>query len=198
MNDLKKIEKDSNIIEKNRLDNFIESNQKLISVLGIFTALTVFTANLQFKAFGYALSFIFMSITLIIWIEVLEKFPKGNAHWRLKIFETLLSFSFFGLILYWLLSYREIWHQIMFFPLTIILTTLLISIFTYPIKKYDLFNRFFKTKPGKLKIIRHLLFLIIVIFFFYVSFWLATLISPPVNSLLDQMREEITKWIPKS
>ena len=102
MNDLNEIEKDAQIIKKNRLDEFIESNQKLISVLGVFTALTVFTANLQFKVFGYALSFIFMSITLIIWVELLEKFPKGDAHWRLKIFETLLSFSFLALILYWL------------------------------------------------------------------------------------------------
>lgn len=198
MNDLNEIEKDAQIIKKNRLDEFIESNQKLISVLGVFTALTVFTANLQFKVFGYALSFIFMSITLIIWVELLEKFPKGDAHWRLKIFETLLSFSFLALILYWLLSYREIWHKIMFFPLTIIFATLLINIFTIPIKKYDRFNRFFKTKPGKLKIIRHLLFLIIIIFFFYVSLWLATIISPYINSLLDEMREEILKWVPKS
>ncbi len=43
--------------EKVSLASFIDANQKLISVLGIFTAISVFASNLPLKPVGYALSF---------------------------------------------------------------------------------------------------------------------------------------------
>jgi len=54
---------------KNSLSDYVENNSKLISVLGVFTALTVFTNNLSIKPIGYALSFVFLTITIIIWVE---------------------------------------------------------------------------------------------------------------------------------
>lgn len=198
MEELDKDKKPSTTKNQNTLTNFIEQNQKIISVLGVFTALTVFTANLSFRAFGYALSFIFLSLTLLLWIEVLEKFPKGEANWRLKIFEILLSYTFLGIILYWLLSYREIWHSVMYLPVSIILATIFTSIVTWPIKKYDLFNIIFRTKPTKRKFIRYTLYLIIILGILFISVQIANIISPPINALLVELREKFIKWVPQS
>jgi hypothetical protein len=184
--------------DKITLTKFIEDNQKLISILGVFTALTVFTANLSVRALGYVLSFIFLSLTLIIWIELLEKFPRGDANWRLKLFEILLSYSFLGIIIYWLLAYPDIWNSFMFMPLGIILASIFISLLTAPIKKYNLFNRFFKTKPGKLKIVRYALFLSIISVVLAISFKISFAIAPPINEMLDTVRDKVINWIPKS
>lgn len=184
-------------VERSTLSQFIESNQKLISVLGVFIALTVFTANLSFRAIGYALSFMFLTLTLIIWIELLEKFPSGEANWRLKVFEILLSYSFLGIIFYWLLAYREIWHSVLFLPLTIILATTITGVLTFPIKKYDLFNRFFNTKPGKLKIVRYVLFLLIIFFVLGISLRISFIISPPINKFLISFIRRLSIGYPR-
>jgi len=195
---VKKKDLEENEIKKNTLFDFIEQNHKIISVLGVFIALTVFTANLSFQAIGYALSFLFMAITIIVWMELLERFPKGESTWRFKTFENLLNYSFFGIIFYWLISYREIWKNIMFIPLTIILAAMLTSLLTLPIKKYDLFDRVFRTKPGKLKVIRYILFLLILFIVLHISFWIAFIISPPINYFFDQLHNEMIKWIPQN
>jgi hypothetical protein len=184
--------------EKNTLSKFIDDNQKLISVLGVFTALTVFTASLPLKVVGSMLSFMFLTLTLIIWTEVLEKFPKGEATWRLGLFEQILAYSFLGIIAYWLLSYREIWHSIMVIPLAIVIMTILNGIVTYPLKKYNLFDRVTGVKPGKLKIVRHILFFFIILLPFCFSIWLAIVITPSINQFLDSAYVEIAKQLPKS
>jgi hypothetical protein len=90
------------------LYTFVEENHKLLTVLGVFTALTVFAANLPLRPLGSMLSFLFMALTVTLWLELLERFPSKAAGWRMDWFETLLSFTVF--ILYsigWSISARS-------------------------------------------------------------------------------------------
>jgi len=83
------------------LFDFIEENQRLITVLGVFTALTVFSSNLPLKPFGYVLSFMFMSLTVLLWLELWQKFPTKSGSWRLTVFENVLPFTVLAVIAYW-------------------------------------------------------------------------------------------------
>jgi uncharacterized membrane protein len=182
---------------KNTLSKFIEDNHKLISVLGVFTAITVFSGNMQLRTLGYVLSFIFLLITLIIWTELLEKFPKGTATWRLTAFEDLLAFSFLGILLHWFVAYRDIWHYVMPLFLTIVLATILLGLFSHFIKKFDIFNRVFHVKAGGFKFLRYVLLLTIILLVFWGSMIIAAVITQPINKVLDNIHEQIEKNIPE-
>lgn len=147
--------------EKKSLTEFIEQNHKLISVLGILTALTVFTYNLPLKLLGYLLSFGFLFLTILVWFELWAKFPKKPTSWRLSNFESTLQFLIFGLVIYWFLAYREIWHYLLVFPLWLVSVYLI----TWPILKYKLFKDE-KKKSRMSNFLRYLVGVLVVFFAF--------------------------------
>jgi hypothetical protein len=184
------------VAEKNSLGKFLEENQRLITVLGVFTALTVFTTNLPLKPIGYLLSFVFLALSLIVWIELLERFPRGEATWKLRVFESLLAYSFMGIFLYWLLAYRELWEKAMPFALAIIISIILTNVVTYPIRKYDVFDRLLGTKSRVLKFVRHALFWIIIVSVLFVSLLIGFVIAPIINHALDNLYNDAIKMFP--
>jgi hypothetical protein len=183
---------DKSKLKENSLSDFIETNHKLLTILGVFTALTVFSFNLPIKQYGYGLSFILFALTLLVWLEVWSKFPSGPGSFKLIWFENLLSFLILGIFLYWLLDFRGIWKDF----LVVFLFVIFMSIFSLIMKKYDVFNRLFNTSPGKRKNLRYFLGLIIIITLFSISWKIAFLISPPVNSCLDSIYKTFQTPIP--
>lgn len=171
-------------LKKPSLTDYIEENQKLISVLGVFAALSVFSLTFSIKAIGYVLSFVFLTLTVIVWIELWTKFPKKPVSGLLSIFEWLLMVSTFGVCFYWLLAYRDIWEGIMVFVLWIIL----LSLMSYPISRFKLIDKIFGTKLSKYKIIRILFGLIIVFILLQLSIIGASFLAKPVNTLLEEMQ----------
>ncbi len=130
---------------ENTISTFVEVNHKLITVLGVFTALTVFAANLPLRPFGNILSFMFLALAILVWLELWAKFPKGAVTWRLNWFENILSYAVMIIIAYWFLSFRDIWR--IWLPFLIAL--LFLAGFSMVMKRYDVFDRLFKTEPGK-------------------------------------------------
>lgn len=178
---------------KNSLSEYIEENSKLISVLGVFTALTVFTYGLPIKPLGYALSFVFLSISVVVWIELWTKFPPEPSSWRLVLFENILSYSILGIIVYWLLAYREIWRIILVFPIWMIL----VSIIGYPLSKYKIFNKIAGYKIAKYQVVRILFGLVLLLFVTIIAGLIAIKLSPWINHGLDEMRNGIDKLMDK-
>ncbi|SRR5581483_313252 len=174
------------------LTDFVDENSKLISALGVFTALTVFSTNLTLKPYGYALSFAFMTLTVLLWLELWGKYPARRGSWRLTWFENILFLTVLAVVFYWLLEFRTIWHEF----LQSLLFLIILAPIGYLIKKFDLFNRVFHTEPGKLKLFRYLLAILIGLVIMYISYYLANLIAPPLNTVLDQMREFINTTSP--
>jgi len=91
----------------------IEENHKLLSVLGVFTALTVFTGSSLFTRnavnalIGYLLSFMFMTISILVWIEVWRRFSSLSRPKSLQL--VLFNITLLGIVVvivfYWLFSY---------------------------------------------------------------------------------------------
>jgi len=177
----------SNRNSKNTLSDFIEVNQKLLSVLGVFTALTVFTSNLPLKPVGQGLSFIFLALTLLIWTELVQKFPSGTSTWRLILFENLILFCVFGVFAYWMLAYREIWRVFIAIPLLIIFSSIGLGIVSFVSKKYNVFNRLFRTTSDRLIFLRFIGLMLIFILVTTASWHVSLAISPSINHILDKI-----------
>jgi hypothetical protein len=174
------------------LTDFIESNHKLLTILGVFTALTVFSVNLTIKPLGYILAFIYFTMTILVWLEIWSKFPAGTGSWRLFWFENIISFLMLFIIAYWLIEYRSIWKYFLM-PLLFIIIT---GIFSVIIKKFNIFNRLFHTKPGKLKFLRYLFGVLIMIVVLFLSIYLVSFFAPPTNTFLDGLRNYLATPLP--
>jgi hypothetical protein len=89
------------------LHAFIEENHKILSVLGVFTALTVFARGLPLTGMGQVLSFFFLTLTVLLWIEIMTRYPKP-ASTRLIWFENIVTATVFLTAGYWLVEYYAI------------------------------------------------------------------------------------------
>ena len=167
------------------LASFIEDNHKLLTTLGVFTALTVFASNIDPKPVGNILSIFFLTLTVLIWLEVWERFPPRNGSWRLLWFESVLSFSVLAILGIWLFYLSSV---SMF--LTLFMFLIISSFITWIMNRFDLFNRLFQTEPGKRKYLRYTLGLVLLIAMFFISYYLAKIASPPVQQFFDYLREE--------
>ena len=92
---------------KKTLKDFIEGNQRLLTVMGVFVALTAFFSSKS--QFGIYLSFISFIMFLLLYWEFWISFPKSEeSSTNLKVFEyfsMLLLFFVTGQIL---ISYKDI------------------------------------------------------------------------------------------
>jgi len=132
--------------EKNTLSEFVENNNRLLSAVGLFTALTIFATSLEIEILGAFLSFLLLSATVILWMELLEKFPaSAPATAKLTWFESTLSLAMLVVVFYWLLQFRGFWRSLLVIPIVLVLAAL----FSAVLKRFDVFNRAFSTKPGK-------------------------------------------------
>jgi hypothetical protein len=163
------------------LAEFVEENQKLITVLGVFTALTIFSSNLSLKPFAHALSFMFMTLSVLLWLELWGKYPSSPGNWTLTWFENILFLTVLAFIAYWLIAFRDIWDKL----LAILLFGLILAPFSWLLKKYNIFNRLFRTQPGKLRPLRYLFGIAIGLAVLYFSLQLAYVVASPVNRVLD-------------
>lgn len=169
------------------LSKFVEDNEKLINVLGVFTAITVFVSELRLQIFGYVLSFAFMAVTVILWLELWGKFPSGKGDWKLIWFENILTLTVMALILYWLIDFRDIWRE----ALVLFIFSIISAVFSIVMKRFGIFNKLFHTQDGKLKWLRYTLGLIIILIILYTSLIIAYAITPSINNVLDSINESI-------
>ncbi len=169
------------------LTKFIEDNEKLINALGVFVAITVFVGELRLRAFGYVLSFVFMTLTVLLWIELWSKFPSERGDWKIILFENILSLGVLASFVYWLTDFRDIWHELLIFFIFSIIS----SLFSIVMKKFKIFNKLFHTQPNKLKWLRIVFGIIVLTIILSSSFLLAQLIAPTVNEIFDSINQSI-------
>lgn len=84
------------------LSEFIEDNHKLISVLGIFSAITVFSASLDFLPGKQFLTGMLLTLSVLLWIELVGKFPSEKVTGLLTWFENILSLTVAFIVISWL------------------------------------------------------------------------------------------------
>ncbi len=182
--------------KENTLGDFVEDNSKLLSAVGLFTALTVFSSTLEPRVVGAFLSFLFLSATVVLWFELMEKFPAGTpATGRLTWFETILSFAMLVVVFYWLLQFRGFWRSWLIIPIALILAAIVSGV----LKRFDVFNRAFAAKPGEKRRWRYFVafsvFAVSILGAIYLSALIVQRIGPPLDTLrqvLEEMPLEVT------
>ena len=169
------------------LSKFVDDNEKLINVLGIFTAITMFVSELRLQAFGYALSFMFMTLTVILWLELWGKFPSEAGDWKITWFENILSVTVLALLIYWVIDFRDIWHDFLF----ILIFGVLSAILSIVMKKLNFFNRLLHSQTGRHCRLRYLFGILLIVIIVGISFFVAQWVSPSINEFLDMLNQNI-------
>ncbi len=175
----------SNGTEKNemKLSDFIKNNIDTITALGIFSALTMFAFSLPVKAFSFFLSAAFLTGTILIWIELWAKFPSDVPHWRLTIFENVVSFAALFFLLYFMLEYV----LIVKYALTIFIWFAVMGISSRSIKRNNIFVKLFR-KNAKRRVLRYIFGVILLILVFALSALLAEVLSALIRPVLESLR----------
>jgi len=178
------------------LSDFIEANHKLLSALGIFTALSVFAMNLPNKACGYILSFVFMWITILMWFELFGRFPAKGASERLGMFEGLISISILLVVVAWVMLFSSIWEEVISLPIFVTILFLFLYFLSKAVKRFDLFNRIFKTHAGGKVWLRYFIGISAILLLAFISLLLTALIAPKAKLVLHEVSDATRNYTP--
>lgn len=174
--------------EKNTLGKYINENEKLLTVLGVFVALTIFFSSLDVKIFAALLSLSSLTCAVLIWLELWSTFPSEEGTGKLLWFENVLSISTLVLIVFWVYEIYNLYPG----AIVILLTFTIMWPISFLLKKWNVFNRCFNTKAQGKKPLRYLVGLIIILSVLAPSFLLASHISPYITKIFDSIKIENT------
>jgi hypothetical protein len=169
---------------KPTLEGFIKEHDKLLAAMAILSGLAAFMKDLQVVG-GY-LSFVFTALTVLVWFELLTKFPKHTGTSRLVWFENLLTISVLGLVIYlvgeWLIFARGARLGLVFAMLPLLIyPTLWASI---KLNSRLWLNRFEPRGEGD----RLMIYLALVVPAAVVAYAVASLVAAPVASVLNSVQ----------
>jgi hypothetical protein len=173
------------------LGTFLEENQRLITVLGVFSALAIFTSNLHPVGFGQFVSSLLLFLTLLIWFELWGRFPSKGGGWRLDWFEDILFMAILMLVAYWV-GVVHVWFHDLLAALVFIST---MGGLSRLIKRHDLFNRVFRTVPGGRKSLRYTLGVLLPVTVLAISIFLADKVGRPLDKFVDRL---LTETVPQA
>jgi hypothetical protein len=88
------------------LTDFIEKNSKLFSTLGAFVALSVFANNVPDKDAGKILSFLLLSLSLVVFLEILTNFSSVDLKGKLRWFNEIFVASMVMFVYIWIKTYQ--------------------------------------------------------------------------------------------
>ncbi len=171
--------------DKPSLHQYIEENHKLITTLGVFTALTLFARQSVPDFLGSLLSALFLTLALLVWFELAGRVPPRMGTSTMYWFESTLTFCVMVLSFYWFLSVRSVFPWLSMF-LTFFLA---ISVISTIMKRFDLFNRVFRAEPGEKKSLRYFMSLLLV----SIAVTLSILAAIVTNLYVDPWIDSILK-----
>jgi len=160
------------------LADFIEANYRLFSVLGIFTALTVFSSNFKPVELGIFISFAFMTCTLMVWFSIMTRLPE-NMSQPLQLFTYCLVMILCGIVAHWFIGYKSIWKD----HARTIVFLLLVSVIAFARVKlgYTRYDRFLSGLSGwKKSVIEWGAYILLIMLVLVASDFMAFIISKAV------------------
>jgi len=169
-------------VAKTTLFDFIEINHKIISSLGVFTALTIFSMSLQLAYIGNLLTILFLMLTILLWFEIVWRLPWGDSSITLSCFKYGIRLVFPLLLLYHLVEFRYFWKSYLIIPIW----ASLLAVFSGLLKKYGFFT-WVHTESTTWK---HNLKILLGAVIFFIFLWPATKLSVylafKINAELDK------------
>jgi len=187
----------SDEIPETTLGNFIESNHKLLSVLGIFTALTVFSRNLPLGELGSFFSFGTVGIAILIWFELLRRVPKSpkSQDWPLAVFHILMIIVMCMVVIYWLVDFRPIWKDFLPVLVMVVILSGTTRLFIWGVGHFPRVQKVLQRPPRNIVLGRAVFFGLLFVVLFSAAL-LASIISRPLNRFLDAMRKDLDNTRP--
>ncbi len=178
------------------LTEFVEENHKLLTVLGVFTALTVYASNLPYSWPGSGLAFVFMAFSIIILLQLFANLMSVVPTGLLAYCTTLMLAAVWFTLVYWLLAFRGFWREYLTRVLIVLLAGIGVSLFQKAVAHYGLLDRLFHPTPEKrqrywlnLSLASYTLIGVLVV---VPSFYLAR----GVNYVCDELYREMTAPTP--
>lgn len=167
------------------LKEFVENNHKLLSTVAIFATITTLINNLPIKWMSVALSFISIAGMVVVWHEIKTQLPEKMSP-RLFIFRYILLWGFGGLVFYWILEFREIWHYFLFAPLSALFMYITIQTLN-PLTNQPVVKKIFGIGGSKTWL-QKILKVVVLLSIVFVSLYFATLFSIPLNLIFDVIK----------
>jgi hypothetical protein len=107
--------------DKTSLKAYLEDNITLLTVFGLFNSLMIFSISLiDHIALSMILSFLFMSMSVIVLIEILKYLDFKKPSITLLAFNLALTLTTLFIIAYWIYGFKGIWLHMPFITLPII------------------------------------------------------------------------------
>jgi hypothetical protein len=92
------------------LKDFIDEHQKVLAVIGVFVALSVFWSNLPLKHISSFISFLCLAATVPLFLEIYRRFDYRKSSWLLIIFLNIFTPLMGYTAWYLLIGYRSHWR----------------------------------------------------------------------------------------
>lgn len=175
---------------KKTLSEFINENHNVLSAIAIFSALTAYFTTLPISWLASGLSFVSIMAMIMVFRELQANAPDyRRVSLRLFVFNSSIILGQYGLLLYWFLVYRGVWHFFLFIPLFIGTITFINSAskpYLDLLGSWSLFRKYFFNGKGEHKWYLKIISFIVTSFVFIYTFSFSMGISQPINYLLDQ------------
>lgn len=180
--------KKENNVKKITLRDFLLQERNLISSLGVFIALTIFSQSFIEGVSGTLLSLLFLLLALLIFFELWEQFPKKKGTTKLSLFESYLSIGSILIFLFWLSQLKKIDEDLPIFVITLLLYGPTMAFFSENvIKRFNVFNRIFNTQENEKKIVRYFFGYVAMIAIFFLIYLVIYCLQEYINQFLNTM-----------
>lgn len=168
------------------LSELLENNQKLVEVIGVFTAISLFTGQLGIRFFAYIVTFLFMTLVLVLCVELWARIPSQSDSMKVMMFKDILTLAVLSLVLDFFVDYRDIWRHFLILPIFAAIFGAVFFAFVVPAVR--------RSSLRKNKRLLGLVAWLTVIGLGYLSIRLAVLVEPSVNRFLDTLYKMTSGW----
>ena len=170
---------------------FLNESTNLITIFGIFNALLIYSASINYKHVTDFLIPSFLLLSLIVWFElILFAIESNNGSKKYELFYVLICAIELGLIIYFFIEFRELVSVFISIIILLSLTWIFIKFYSGVFKK-----RILKLKEKNIKIFSHLItfiaFLTSLIIMIFIMLFIRKILGPLFEDILSEFSKTI-------
>lgn len=173
-------------VDEKTLKEYIDENDKLLSVLGVFSALTLFFNGNADNNFTKALAVLSLFLTFLIWMEVWINFPRKNNSLILGQFGIILTGSSIIFTFYILTEIYNISSTLF----TLTTGSIIFVITLYIVSKLKVFNYLSEGSSKRVKNIKIGIGILFLCGIIINSTLVAVIISPYLIKFLNALNSD--------
>lgn len=173
-----------NAAKKDSLEDFINDNDKLLSVLGVFVAVVALTVGSINWALN-AVAFVSIGGIILLGYTILAKIDKKSHSLQLQLFRYIILWGGTAFIIYWVSEFRLVWNLVLWIPATVAIYALVVLSLLPIIKKNSAFCFLLGIGSEKRKWFQNLFRVTSSSVAFFVSLYMGIWISVGTNLFFD-------------